>query len=308
MSITFNINILHSLPPLQEFFQPQEEIEHIRRYQESSGSSLTSCGIVTWLLMTAPLRLIGAVFLESIALLLNCAGAKELALRCHLLKQHLMKEVYLLASLFLYGAQLIAPLYNVYAGRAEEVYLTPSLSSSELSADPEIADILRDQTTVDFYQAGVCRGITSWFLALYLRTRDSYMDRDEHFRAVASIFQDGAPPQAALLQALLYPEEPILHLKRREVQSTSLNRPLQEVGTLILALPSGVYEVWLPYHRMAYVKVHAALGYLINPSIGIIKVEGENQSLKAAAHFQAYRNRENGHLPDLIFISNDIDS
>ena len=112
--------------------------------------------------------------------------------------KHQASEVSLLFWLHTYGSDLIAPLFNLYAFSAHEIYLQPNLPSTALQPDPEMAQVMKDQELINFWNSGVRRGITNWFFALYLHTKTEGFDLEAYLCTIAAQSYPGAPKQPAL--------------------------------------------------------------------------------------------------------------
>ncbi len=279
MAIAFNPELLRSRAAISAFLNCDTEAGQIvAAAAHDQPHQLANCWNVIWLTTTVPFKVILAVFLACIGLLLGCVGISSWSRQVSLLAKHLSCELTLSSSLMAYGQDLIAPFFNFYAWSAQDIYLQATLPLVILQPEPDMADVFHDQNEIDFWHSGVCRGITNWFLKLYLSTKDECPDLEAHLRAIAAQFYPGAPRQAALLQALNFPEKDLLNLRREPVANSAQN------------LEPGLYELFLPRHRMAYIKVDAQLGYLIDPTLGIIRLRGADQAARVLAHCQQYPN------------------
>jgi hypothetical protein len=206
--------------------------------------------------------------------------------------KHQVSEVSLLSWLHIYGADLIAPLFNLYAFSAHEIYLQPNLPRTALEPDLVMAQTMKNQELINFWNKGVCRGMTNWFFTLYLRTKTESLDLEAHLRTIAAQFYPGAPKQAALLHALHFPEKELLNLQRDPISVVLFSAPPEKQAEVAGTLEAGLYELFLPNHRLAYIKVDAQLGYLIDPSIGVIRVRGNDHAARVANHCLQYKNSE----------------
>lgn len=270
MTALYRPEIVHSLPTLKQFFQGDEDLALIRALAESPRPEpFGGRWHVTWLAVTAPLKFISALFLWAIAPILRLFGATDVAIHAEVIGGQLLSEVLPLIHYVEEGANYLAPLFNTYAFSASPVYLTPQLRTETLQDAPEIQNCAAGFEFINFYQNGVCRGISHWFAYLYLHTQQAFEDPEAHLCAVAGRFSSGANSQAALLQALYFPEK---LLGFRVEPGEEIPYVQNQINAAFEGAAAGAYFVEVPYHRLLLIKTRER-GYLINPSEGVVRLE-----------------------------------
>ena len=265
----FRPEILHSLPEFKQFFRGDEELDAIRGRAGSPRPVLLG-GVwqITWLILSTPLKFLTSLFLTLIAPLARVLGASDLAIQMEVLGGQLLSELLPLIAYVEEGENYLAPLFNVYAFSASSVYLAPPIQAASLQETPEIYETVEGFDSVHFYQKGVCRGMSNWFAYLYLQTQNDFDDPETHLCAVASSFFSGASSQAALLQALYFPET-LLGLK--VIPGNEIPYRQNSIDEAFQNAEPGVYFVEVPYHRLLLFKTGDA-DYLANPSEGVVRL------------------------------------
>lgn len=242
------------------FLDLEEEIQAVTNLRHAP---LENRWQVTWLSVTAPLKAVLALFLFALAPLLHLFGQTSWAREAEIMGRFCFLEVGLIGKMLTYGEDLLFPLFSTYAISARAIYSRPSIATQELQAEPELFESVRDWERIDFYQPdGVCRGIAIFFSALYLRTQHLFPeDPEQHLRVIASLLSQGATAKPALFQALCYTDH-LAKVARREILDAHDE------------LENGVYEIWLPRHRVVYIKVGANQSFLVDPGAGVIALHG----------------------------------
>lgn len=294
---------LSSYPRLVNFFKGKKEIGEIsllakdekklllaNRWQVSCILAPLLCSIYT----------LTSLFICILGNVVGCIGISSLQKRCIVLSKH-FKANAAEASLF---SRFIGFSRNMHALDSADFYLRPEIPTKSLK-DPQIIDVtfFRSHGATDpldplvrniiFYHGeGICRGMSNWFMHLYLKTVDKFKNPAAHLAAVTKIVGErGASPQAALLQS--FSDEAAL-LKMKTTYSTvishrMLNEKDQKKSLAALSnLPPGAYGVGLYHHRINYIKVHDELGFIFNPSKGLLRCEGKEHAKKALDHFLEY--------------------
>lgn len=295
MTIAFNSETIHSSQKLIAFLNADDEAQEITEHpQTQPPGCLSNCWTVTWLTAVAPFMVILVVFFKCIEALLHCLHLKSLAIHCDVFTKQLMTRMVYLGTLICNGSDLIAPLFNTYAFSASDVYLQDTIPSP--TADPLIARALEGQNKISFHRGGVCRGGTVWFLNLNFLTEGAIPDLETRLRSIASTFYYGTRSRPALLQAVNFPERDLIKMEKEERPSVALVFA-QGVQAEVEALNfPAVYEVWLPFHRMAFFKIGAQLGYIVDFNGGILKREGEGMSNAVASHLRHYSRPDEGAM------------
>jgi len=156
----------------------------------------------------------------------------------------------------------------------------------------EVTDAkLQNRTTsqLKFSTEGMCRGMSAWFVYLYLQTKHLFSDAQKQMISLSKIFADGAPIEAALLQAVLKNGgiinlsfgAPVI-LGKKPIQTIALmeSKEKRQIANPLLAekelnnLKMGAYFCYYSLHVVAFVKTSSNLGYFFDPNIGIIEIAG----------------------------------
>ncbi len=303
MSTVYLPEYIHSYGALSNYFNANAD-EAIARIQAHEPVAILDYRWqIAWLVITTPFRFMLEIFLTCVEPVLKCLGASHLAIRCHILCAHLATEDCFLRTLLEGRADAImAPLFNTYAFSANDVFLAPRVKT-ELIQDRKVFDTFEkdeEWNKVDFYRAnGVCRGITTWFTFLFLRTQEHFAENpDGQMQAIGSLFYWGAPGPAALLQALCNGEVflNVCAQQLHRIPLTAQEETRDSIQTALKDAAPGAYEVWFPTHRIGYIKINDQLGYVIEPNGGVFKIEGEEQTLNVADYLWSYRSRRNNVL------------
>ncbi len=260
---------------VERFLDVEEEIRAVTDLRDAPLENRSS---ITWLAVTAPLRAILALFLCALAPLLDLFGQTSWARDAEIMGRFCFLEIGLVAKMLTYGEDLLSPLFSTYAFSARAIYSRRSISTEELRRDPALFETVRDWERIDFYQPdGVCRGIAIFFSLLYLQTQHLFpQDPARHLQVIASLLAHGATAKPALFQALCYTDH-LAKVARREI----LDLPDE--------LENGVYEIWLPRHRIVYIKVSADQSFLVDPGVGVIALHGEEPPAERGRIFKLMR-------------------
>ncbi|MBI2743241.1 MAG: hypothetical protein HYX48_04915 [Chlamydiales bacterium] len=307
---TFTLDTIHSFDRMKAFLSAEREVEEILRSAESDEpNNLAGFWNVTRLVITTPLALILALFLYCISLILSSVQASSLSIQCEILSKHALSGLIELTAVIGYGSKMIAPLYNMYALSASDVYLQPPLTLPSPSLDERMQQVVKDQREIRFYSPeGVCKGLNTWFWHLYSQTKDRISGTDRCLRCVAKSFYPGAQSQPSSLHALYYPEKNLLGMNRPDVDQSPSHPPSapltdrSNLTRVIGSLEPGVYEIWFHFHRMGYLKEGPELGYLVDFNSGVIKFEGSGMPSQVSRYLDYYNKPEllNGNRATFI--------
>jgi len=146
------------------------------------------------------------------------------------------------------------------------------------------------------HKGGVCRGISDWFLYLYLQTNHLYADTQKHMVALSKIFADGAPIEAVLGQSLherkgkilsleigknvTWFSEPIQTLDLIEVSGKRQIKDPSVVEKELANLKVGAYQCSFPNHSCVFIKTSEELSYWFDPNSGVVEIKGPDQAAK----------------------------
>ncbi|NGX37890.1 MAG: hypothetical protein K1000chlam2_01058 [Chlamydiae bacterium] len=152
--------------------------------------------------------------------------------------------------------------------------------------DPHLKNIRANLDKLDnpkdlnlFFPGGVCRGSSTWFVYLYLKTQPLFKIPGQHARAVATQFKSGAPSQAALSQALYRPEVLLdiknIEQKDHKISCHELDCNKESAREKIRTLSEGIYRVGVHKHSIVYIKISDTKGYVWDPNDGLFPMTGE---------------------------------
>lgn len=172
--------------------------------------------------------------------------------------------------------------------------------------------------------SGLCWGMSLWFISLYQSMRTQCPNHEERVRVVAKQFENGAPREAILLQAIgetnpiptrlgtLYPnirhlwhflsvplledftalelewqERPLVPLAGLTLHGS---RKVSEDGSTFSRLENGCYLVRRinheGSHEMVYIKVSETCGYTFDPVFGLSAHYGSDQGQQAQSRIK----------------------
>lgn len=293
----FNESIFHSYANLQNFFYRSDAISKVLSNKDKPFSNcaipLNSNLDGKWLvcqIATAPFRWILSIVLKDVSKISKFFGATEFA-----------KQVKISSQLALAGFALCseAPtkLFRIKAtvnrpdSEGKIVNSTPLISQNRIT-DPKI----EDRTFCSLYKGikfnhkkGICRGMSQWFLYLYLKTMHQFSDPRRHMAALGKQFAKGGGTDPVLLQSIHLRKGKLLGMR---IGDKSLNSPGNPCGALyhykfedyrskpklieraLQQLPPGAYEIHLPFHLTSYIKINDNLGFFFEPNYGITEING----------------------------------
>lgn len=146
---------------------------------------------------------------------------------------------------------------------------------------------------------GICRGMSAWFVYLYLQTKHLYGDAQKHMLSLSKIFADGAPIEATLLQSVLN-NGGIIDLNfgapgffdPNPVQTIALmeSKGKRQIANPLLVekeldnLKAGAYFCYFPNHAITFVKISSNLCYFFDPNAGILEFAGPQLGAELLAY------------------------
>jgi hypothetical protein len=294
----FDANVLSSYFALDRFMETGAEQEiaslsELARQRNLAPSPergiLYNRWEVIWMHIKEPFEKIAASFLRSLKCLLKTIGRREEAIQCKLLSVHLTHSSDRLDTFLDYENDFLCPAVNIHRLDTPDIYLHPPIPSLSLK-DKLIQKLIPSSSDeVEVYSIeGVCRGMSYWFLYLFKRTLGLFQDHEEHLKAIAKFFENGATRQAAVLQAL--PGEnkwgiPYDRMCKHPV--IKLQDSPKQKEEKIHGWAEGAYSLRTRNHGMAYIKYRQDLGYVFDPNNGLIRLQGD-QAKKLDQFMKAY--------------------
>jgi len=154
---------------------------------------------------------------------------------------------------------------------------------------------------------GFCLGMSLWFIYLYLKTKEQFIDTRAQMAAIGKQFVKGAGMDPTLIQNLFEIKDgkilglkmgtqapgqplklkvPLLSGKGIDDYSTEWGIPIFKAKTnewkssssmitdKLQTLPVGAYLIVIPGHSMSYIKIRNSLGYFFDPNTGIREIRG----------------------------------
>lgn len=244
---------------------------------------------VVWIIVSSAFLLIFSCFLKAVGSLLQYTGASRLAIGCELLSEDCLRDIKGLSAQWKFKEKLLCPLHNHHRLDTSDVYLQPNLPISSIKDKwVRATTFFKEQTSVEFYNKdGVCRGSADWFLYLYLRTLGLFPSQQAHIRAIASLFQKGAPREASILQSL--DSWLFCDYERARAVLKSDTKPYHLLA--IRQLKAGAYSIGFAKHVIGYIKVSDDLGFVIDMDVGVLVFKGPTQAKEVLEYFERYTKR-----------------
>ena len=296
MPSVFNPSVFDSYENLQGFFNSSDAVDKVlsRNGKPTSkvfypiNPNLRGIWCVAQL-ATAPFRWIAAVALSAIALISSCLGAKSFKKQAKMASRRLDAGFSLHSDnptkLFLLQKTENHANDRGIVGKAQPI-------PGDQIQDPRVRNrtFLRMNNQVNFRDSGICKGISNWFIYLYLKTQHQFSDPRSHMIALGKQFSKGGGIEPTLLHSLYVRNGKLLNMRIGEQQgrvSGQAGRPVcshtlsdwkdaeDQVLSELKNLPAGAYSLIVPFHQMAYVKIDAHLGFLLDPNEGIIEISGK---------------------------------
>ncbi len=272
LPISFSSTQLPTALSLQNYFQRTPEIQPVladankEQIYSSDLDQLQSGWGYTCTYIRAIIQTIHSICVKVLEYLARMVGAENLAKRCKIHCFHLEKDLKNLNIFNKYGSSFLMPMVNTHRVDTEDLYLIPPQPKLDSQSSPFIR--------FDFYHPkGVCRGIGDLFLFLYLKAQDKFKSTENLIRAVARVFERGAPREAALLQSMK--GDDVNHaLKMQSRHVVIFRHPEKDLSRLskyMFDLPQGEYAIiaFFAGHRLNFIRDKNSKRYLVDPTNGV---------------------------------------
>lgn len=245
MSAIFSPERLGSFSSLQELFTGREELKKIEGAPQTLYMSRWN---ITLIILTSPIRIILYVALKALGLF---------SMRLELEAEHLIHPLNAACNQLHYGDRLLMPILNDYRKDIDDVYEQKSVPRNEIK-EPLIREKLHPKLdgVKFFWREGLCSGSVYWFNFLFLKGKQGKLSCSEYCQKIASLFEEGQPRQAALMQSL-YGLQPEL---------TGISERLYEHP-----VDDGVYHLGLPKHSVSYIQFGNER-LIMDPAVGLIEI------------------------------------
>ena len=294
----FDPTVFNSYTNLQNFLLSSDAINQVLSRKDKPFSKVLrplnpnlSCKWQVCQIATSPFRWIAAVVLKIIAKIASFLGAAQYA------KQAKTGSHYLSAGFDLYS-ETPTKLFKIKNTTNGPNTQGKIVNETSLIPESHITDSrVKNRTFCRIYNGvkfnhhhGICRGMSNWFLYLYLKTKDQFSDPQSHMAAIGRQFAEGGGMESTLLQSIYLRKGNLLNMK---VGTQVAHSP----GTFVTSLykytpsewksstelivcqlqnmPAGAYEVGLPLHDVTYVKINNRLGFFFDPNHGITEINGD---------------------------------
>lgn len=138
----------------------------------------------------------------------------------------------------------------------------------------------KNQALSLYFEEGMSRGASTWFINLYLKTHHRFDKTSKHLESVGKIFESGVPKQGAIAQVFQSPEH-LLKIKKnvdkkKEISLLELEYFHAKVNEKIGALSKGIYRVDMGKESLVFVKRDNQECYIWNPHLGLYRMDEEN--------------------------------
>lgn len=271
---TFSPDILQNPTTLARFLSGKEEAAAV---VQAGHSTLAGRWVVTepscWQEMYLSLSSL-VLMIASYALQTLCMT--DLSKRAWVLSRHQSAQMRVLETQKIFQNNVISRSINTHQIDTADFYLQHPLSTNLPRTEAARIPF--------FYSWGICHGMCHWFIHLFFKTYGHFPNAEQHLCALSTQFEQGAPRQAAFLQA---PEvfSSIADLLKLDVQKDyKLIDPRvsthEQIIRGIQSCEPGVYGIYAGNHQVAYIK-YADKQFLFDPNRGVIKVDSPDLFLKA---------------------------
>jgi hypothetical protein len=237
-------------------------------------------------LATAPFRQILAIFLKTAAEGFAYCGSSQVAKELKHWSIHVLIGFHAFSNETTKVSKIVSSI-NAPNKQGKIVNEHPSIPESQ------VATSVRERTFCSIYRKikfdnykGICRGMSVWFLRLYLETKEQFSDPRAHMAALGEQFEEGGGMDPTLLQSLFIDTGEILNLKV-DIESNLVKHTFnqwrsdsKEMIRQLKTLPCGAYTIVLPVHQTAFIKINDCLGYFFDPNSGIIEIQGSQLAEK----------------------------
>lgn len=304
----FSPDLLNNFTDLKAFFSGEEEIQAIAESETVDPSNdpptlYYNRWQIAWIYITTPFMGIFVLFCETIACLLFHLGAVGTSRVFTLLAKHSLYDWKILENQNIYQDRFLVPSRNCHDLWTTDVYTTPPIHESMIvdkkvrkmifykaivkidshakQLKDDVMDGIKKIHFLNFYSSdGLCRGMSSWWMFLFLSTKHLLKDPYEHVKAVSKIFEKGAPRKAALLHTLAGDAEALLlNMETTDVFKTDykhIHKDATKTLDDLKKIPPGEYALGFRTHRINYVKYRDDLGFIWDPNMGPLPLEGED--------------------------------
>jgi len=298
---TFNKSIFDSYANLQNFFYRSEAMNQVLSSKDDSYSKalipLNSNLSGRWLvyqIATAPFRSISAFILNILAKAASFMGATQVSKQAKSWAQHHEAgfAIYSETPTKLFRIKNTA---NGPNAEAQIVKTTPAIPENLITnSKVKKRTYCYQLQKVDFnHNRGICRGMSFWFLYLYLKTKNQFRDMRNLMAALGKQFTTGGGIDPTLLHSINLRKGKLLGLKigtqaPRTPESTRLlqcpahqwESSAQRIALQLQNMPNEAYVIRLPIHTIAYIKIHDQLGYFFDANHGITEINGTHTGEK----------------------------
>lgn len=316
----FNSSVFNSYDSLRTFLKGEEAIQEILSQKNPIYPQLLKplhaslpghWKVCQW--VTFPPRFIFSRIFALCASLLKWSGFSLTSKKIKLLSKGLNIGFYLISEdptkiLKIRSSQ------NAPNSSGDLVNQHPPISLSEIP-DYRVRKKSHLSKPISFdFDGGICRGMVEWFFYLYFQTKDQFQDPRHHMSVLSKQFSHGGGKEAVVLQAinikkgkvlgLQIGKQPCSHPIAPRWWSTELTIPdsiwknSNAAPTIIEQFqafaPNTAYEIWVPRHAIAYIKIHDRLGFFFDPNYGVFEINGIDQGKKLYSLIAAAYNATGG--------------
>ncbi len=265
---TLSPYFLQSTSSLTQFLSGRSEVATIEHTLPTPHTPLQShswnrCIDPNWLFY-----IVSEALLTTSSYLLYALCMTDLSKKVWVYSHHALNNAAIIqAEKVFHKAFLVKSVNSYRLDGAPEYLLPPVATSLPTHPNPGILQF--------FHPKGICRGICYWFVHLCFKTQGKFENADEHLIALGKQFEEGAPAQAVLLQALhpcaVYD---LLHLNVREdfLKIAPRGKTDEQIVAELHGLPPGMHGIYLSNHMLVYRKIDETRQYLFDPSIGTFNV------------------------------------
>lgn len=240
--MTYSPALINNFQQLKTLFTGENELAELDRLSEAElirpkDYRYFNRWQVIWIIVTAPFAVIAFIFLKAMSFL--CWSN-----RLDLIARRTIRNIDYLQTQWRFGSSLWVPTDNEYRSDLNDVFDLPSVKRKTI-LDPLIQSHLHDKLKKVNYNRigkGLCWGASHWFNFLVLKKMaQTHLSIEQVLVAVAKLFEEGQPRQAALLQSFYGLELDLLDLSSVAVENNEKD---------------GVYVLSSEEHCISYIKWH----------------------------------------------------
>lgn len=284
-----DLNDVHTLKA--KWFCAKDELDILNKriaFKEkiatSPPHSITSIRTIS-ILIKAPFYSLISIFLYCIAEFLSALGFDQQALKYSFKAYDFERPFIKLCQKFYWGEKLLVPTYNSYAEKVRYLTQYSDIERKDLK-NPFLQKHLLplfNRVQLNLKNLGLCHGSVNWFNYLILKWGkkcqhwENFLNK-ESLSKIASLFKNGQPLQAALLQSLAGIAEPLLDLQKHD---TIIYQDVVQSDERFLArlnsLADGIYHARIfEVHSISIVKCGTEL-FIFDPNIGLLKFDSNEE-------------------------------